>query len=97
MLIASAYSGFLVWHGGISGSIPLKLATGGEDLIIATNNSITAAISTSATIFSAFNLVIVGILLFTLPLINRAMHPEKNRTLAVDPKLLDVKEKKHIT
>lgn len=25
LLISSAYSGFLVWHGGISGSIPLKL------------------------------------------------------------------------
>jgi len=24
LLIASAYSGFLVWHAGISGSIPLK-------------------------------------------------------------------------
>lgn len=25
LLLANAYSGFLVWHGGISGSIPLKL------------------------------------------------------------------------
>lgn len=25
LLLASAYSGFLVWHGGLSGSIPLKL------------------------------------------------------------------------
>jgi len=94
LLIASAYSGFLVWHGGISGSIPLKLATGGEDLIIATNNSVTAVISTGATIFSTFNLVIVGILLFTLPLINKAMHPEEDRILDVDPKLLDIKDKK---
>ena len=89
LLIASAYSGFLVWHGGISGSIPLTLATGGEDLIIATNNSVTEIIPTNATIFSVFNLAIVGILLFTLPLINRAMHPQKNRILEVDPKFFD--------
>jgi len=94
LLIASAYSGFLVWHGGISGSIPLKLATGGEDLIVATNNSVTEVISTGATIFSAFNLAIVGILLFTLPLINRAMYPEKTRILEVDPKFFDTENKK---
>ena len=27
LLIASAYSGFLLWHGGIAGSIPLSIAT----------------------------------------------------------------------
>ncbi|MFP3380607.1 TIGR00366 family protein, partial [Bacillus sp. SIMBA_069] len=26
LLIASAYSGFLIWHGGISGSTPLTIA-----------------------------------------------------------------------
>lgn len=94
LLIASAYSAFLVWHGGISGSIPLKLATGGEDLIFATNGSVTEAIATSATIFSKFNLVIAGILLFTLPLINRAMHPEKGKVITVDPKLFEGEDKK---
>ena len=33
LLIASAYSGFLVWHGGISASIPLTLATPTNDLL----------------------------------------------------------------
>lgn len=32
LLIAAAYSGFVVWHGGLSGSIPLTLASGGEAL-----------------------------------------------------------------
>lgn len=27
ILMASAYSGFLLWHGGLSGSIPLTIAT----------------------------------------------------------------------
>src|SRR3546814_1904282 len=30
LLVASAYSGFLIWHGGFSGSIPLSLASGGD-------------------------------------------------------------------
>ncbi|MFA9424352.1 MAG: TIGR00366 family protein, partial [Sedimentibacter sp.] len=29
LLIATAYSGFVVWHGGISGSIPLQVANAG--------------------------------------------------------------------
>ncbi len=29
LLVASAYSGFVVWHGGLAGSIPLTIATPG--------------------------------------------------------------------
>ncbi|BBI53197.1 hypothetical protein HORIV_56180 [Vreelandella olivaria] len=29
LLVASAYSGFVVWHGGLAGSIPLTIATEG--------------------------------------------------------------------
>ena len=32
LLIASAYSGFVIWHSGLSGSIPLTLASGGDYL-----------------------------------------------------------------
>ena len=30
LLIASAYSGFVIWHGGLSGSVPLTIATPGH-------------------------------------------------------------------
>ncbi|EWH00605.1 hypothetical protein Q427_18590 [Halomonas sp. BC04] len=30
LLVASAYSGFVVWHGGLAGSIPLTIATDGH-------------------------------------------------------------------
>jgi len=30
LLIASAYSGFVIWHGGLSGSVPLTIATSGH-------------------------------------------------------------------
>ncbi|WP_129599987.1 short-chain fatty acid transporter [Anaerophilus nitritogenes] len=88
LLIASAYSGFVVWHAGISGSIPLTLATGGEDLANVTSGAIVEAIPTSTTIFSFFNIVVSAIILITMPLLNKAMHPSKEEVVSVDPKLL---------
>lgn len=84
LLIASAYAGFIVWHGGISGSIPLTIATEGhfsQDLI--------GIISTDQTIFAGFNLFIILILLLVLPIVNRLMMPSKDQTVAVDPVLLE--------
>ncbi|CAM3845248.1 short-chain fatty acid transporter [Mesobacillus thioparans] len=84
LLIASAYGGFIVWHGGISGSIPLTIATEGhfsQDLI--------GIIPTDQTIFAGFNLLIILILLIVLPVINRLMMPSKDQTVAVDPVMLE--------
>ncbi|MDK2867724.1 MAG: short-chain fatty acid transporter [Clostridiales bacterium] len=89
LLIASAYSGFVVWHSGISGSIPLKVATAGAELAKATNNAVIDPISTSQTIFAPFNLVIFGIILITMPFLNRFMHPSEDEVIVVDPKLLE--------
>ncbi|MEM5017790.1 short-chain fatty acid transporter [Metabacillus indicus] len=84
LLIASAYSGFVIWHGGISGSVPLTIATEGhfaQDLI--------GLIPTSETIFAPFNLIIVAVLFITLPLVNRMMMPGKEETISIDPALLN--------
>jgi short-chain fatty acids transporter len=84
LLIASAYSGFVVWHGGFSGSIPLTIATEGhfsQDLI--------GVITTDQTIFAPFNLAIIAALFITLPLLNRFMMPSKNETITVDPAMLE--------
>ncbi|MEI6857643.1 short-chain fatty acid transporter [Psychrilyobacter sp.] len=87
LLIASAYTGFLVWHGGLSASIPLKLASG-DGLESATAGAVTAAIPTSMTIFSSTNLIILAILFVTLPFVNRAMHPKKDDVITIDNDLL---------
>lgn len=92
LLIASAYSGFVVWHAGISGSVPLTVATGGEDLAKATMGVITEAIPTTETIFSPYNLVICAVILVLMPFINAWMHPSPDQVVAVDPKLLDEPE-----
>jgi short-chain fatty acids transporter len=80
LLIASAYSGFIVWHGGLAGSVPLTVATDGHlavDLI--------GVIPTSETIFSPMNLTIVIALMITLPILNRLMHPEPGKTIVYRP------------
>lgn len=92
LLIASAYSGFLVWHGGFSGSIPLQIAAGGEGLARITAGALVDPVVTTETIFAPFNLIIVGLMLFTLPFVNRAMHPDKNHTIIVDPALIEEKQ-----
>lgn len=88
LLIASAYSGFLVWHSGLSGSIPLKLATGGADLATATGGAVTEAISTNSTIFAGFNIIIFLVILVILPFLNKAMHPKAENVVTIDPRLL---------
>jgi short-chain fatty acids transporter len=89
LLIASAYSGFIVWHAGFSGSIPLALATpGSEALVNATGGAVTEPISTSFTIFAPYNLIMVLIIIICLPFINAKMHPSPDQVIVVDPKLL---------
>lgn len=84
LLIASAYSGFVVWHAGFSGSIPLSIATEGhpfQDLI--------GVISTSETIFASFNIIIVAVLFVVLPITARFLMPPKDETVTVDPSLFN--------
>lgn len=95
LLIAAAYSGFLVWHAGFSGSIPLTVASASsEALKAATAGALTATIPTTATIFSRFNLIIVFVILVGLPFLNAAMHPSAENTIVVDPGLLKEEDAK---
>ncbi len=88
LLIASAYSGFVVWHAGLSGSVPLKLATPGPDLAAATNGAIVDPISISHTILHPFNIVIVVLVIIAITAVNALMHPKGNHIVTVDSSLL---------
>ena len=89
LLIASAYSGFVIWHAGFSGSIPLALATPGKEILAAaTGGVVTEPISTSLTIFAPYNLIMIAVILVCLPFINAKMHPSPDQVVIVDPKLL---------
>jgi short-chain fatty acids transporter len=94
LLIASAYSGFIVWHGGLAGSIPLTIATEGHF----TQNMI-GVIDTGQTIFSFFNIAIVVALFLVVPLVNRLMLPPEDESVYVDAKALeeDIDEKAVVT
>ena len=88
LLIASAYSGFVVWHAGLSGSIPLTMATPGEALVKATNGALTAPVPVGQTILDPHNLVMVLLVIIGITLANTLMHP-KQGAVTVDPALLE--------
>ena len=88
LLIASAYSGFVVWHAGLSGSIPLTMATPGEALAKATNGALTAPVPVGQTILDPHNLVMVLLVIVAITVANSLMHP-KQGAVTVDPALLE--------
>ena len=88
LLIASAYSGFVVWHAGLSGSIPLTMATPGEALTKATNGVLTEPVPVSQTILDPHNLIIVALVIVAIVITNSLMHPKKD-VVIVDPALLE--------
>lgn len=87
LLIASAYSGFVVWHAGLSGSIPLTMATPGEALSTATNGMLTEPVPVSDTILNPHNIIMVLLVIVAITVANTLMHPKKD-AVTVDPALL---------
>ncbi|GEK73244.1 MULTISPECIES: short-chain fatty acid transporter [Halomonas] len=91
LLVASAYSGFIVWHGGLAGSVPLTIATEGHFSV-----EQIGVIGTSETIFSLFNLAIVVALFVAVPLFNRLMLPDEKDSVFIDPSLLEDDEERRV-
>lgn len=90
LLVASAYSGFIVWHAGFSGSIPLKIA--GADAIMHEFAG-GAVVPASQTIFAWQNIALVLVFLVTIPLLNRLMAPRGGEEIVeIDPSLLGGEE-----
>lgn len=67
LFVATAYSGFVVWHGGMSGSIPLKIA-GKDEILRKVLPDI--SIPLSETIFSSWNLIVLLALFILMPLLS---------------------------
>ncbi len=87
LLIASAYSGMVIWHGGLAGSIPLSIATEGHPF-----QDIMGVVDTNITLFSTYNLFIVLVILFTLPFFNRFLMPKEEDVVEIDPALIKDEE-----
>ena len=96
LLIASAYSGFVVWHAGLSASIPLDLAAGsgsyaakvGDALEFMEGNTYTLA----TTVLAPWNLIVCLAILVIMSLVNAKMHPSPKEVVIVDPALLKDEE-----
>lgn len=84
LLIASAYSGMVIWHQGTSGSIPLTISNGFD---IDGLGTIQADIT--STIFNPINLVTAAVCVLVLCLVNTAMQPDEDHMVLVDPALLE--------
>lgn len=86
-LIACAYIGFLTWHGGLSGSVPLTAATPGNPM-----EKTAGLIPLTDTIFTGYNLFITIALLVALPIMTRLMMPTGKEVVEIDPQLLAKEE-----
>ncbi len=71
LLGAAAYSGFIVWHGGLSGSAPLKVAESQHFLAAQIG-----VIPISQTLFSPLNIVMAIVMLIAIPLAVRMLLPK---------------------
>lgn len=76
LIVAAAYCGMMIWHGGLSGSAPLKVASEGVE--IAASGSISsvttiAPIAIDRTIFSTNNLLLTLVLMTWIVLFFRAV------------------------
>ena len=76
LLVASAFSGFVIWHQGLTSSIGLSLATPGHFL-----EAQVGLISTDQTLFTAWNIGLALFVLFLLPPLMAKLHPSDDHSL----------------
>ncbi len=100
LLIASAYAGFVWWHAGFSGSIPLSISTqpAAGAAIANTGGTMTQAAAITQTLFSPTNLFIILATLVILPILTTMMHPKNEEdVVCIDPSLLAEEETPKVT
>ncbi len=87
ILIAAGYSGFVVWHMGFSGSIPLLLATPKNALNLI--EKLTGKVVPVAdTIFAAWNLLPAAIIIIGLPILFYLIYPKQEDVITISPERL---------
>lgn len=85
LLVASAYLGMgTTWHAGLSGSVPLLMATPGHFL-----EATTGLLPLSATTFTPFNLGLCAVVALTMVAVTYAAHPAEGRAVTISPAALD--------
>ena len=84
LLVAAAYLGNGLWHGGVSGTIPLNLAGGWNFEGMWS----TSGIPFADTVFAPYNLFIYIAGSVILCAIAVAMHPSPDKTVCIDPAII---------
>ena len=89
LLVASAYSGYVIWHMGYSSSAALFVASEGHSLV-----SRIGVIPVTETIFNSFNITVALLTLITITIICPLMRPSRDsEIIEIDTKLLKNKGK----
>ena len=83
LLVASAYSGYVIWHMGYSSSSALFVSTPGHML----ENKI-GVLPVTETIFSSFNIFLAFFTLFIITLVNPLMKPKDDESIQIKEKAL---------
>ena len=92
LIVASAYSGYVIWHMGYSSSAALFVASENHSLI-----QEIGIIPVTDTIFSSFNIFMALVTLLTITILAPLMRPKDSKTIIeVDVKKLFKKEEKGI-
>tara|TARA_R110000782_G_scaffold57256_11_gene119437 strand:- start:309 stop:1637 length:1329 start_codon:yes stop_codon:yes gene_type:complete len=90
LLVAAAYSGMLIWHAGLSGTIPLKIAVADGDSLGQLLGG--RSIPVGETIFSSEVLTICALLILTVPIVYRLMMPTPDQVKEIPTVLRDNEE-----
>lgn len=92
LIVASAYSGYVIWHMGYSSSAALFVASENHSLI-----QEIGIIPVTDTIFSSFNIFMALVTLLTITILAPLMRPKDSKTIIeVNAKKLFKKEEKGI-
>lgn len=78
LLVAGAYSGLVIWHQGLSGSIPLKISESNHFLV-----KEMGSVPLSETLMTVQNIVIILVVLATLPLLIALMRPADSECVSI--------------
>jgi len=87
LLVAAAYSGMLIWHAGLSGTIPLKVAVADGDSLGELLGG--RSIPVGETIFSSEVLTICALIILTVPIVYRLMMPAADQVTEIPAELRD--------
>lgn len=82
LLVAAGYAGYIVWHQGLSGSIPLKIAESDHFLVAQMG-----VVSFSETVFAVPNIIIALAVIATLPFVILLMRPPESECVSINKDL----------